>query len=105
MTSIICPKCKGHISEWDVICLNCGHTVSPEERKVLVKEHEEIMAHEHELKMAAHQAHLKHHHSHNLQMRLDKFSVGVFHTTFDVVTVFLISVLLLIITAWLMMMS
>jgi hypothetical protein len=38
-------------------------------------------------------------------MRLDKFSVGLFHTTFDVVTVFLISVLLLIITAWLMVMA
>lgn len=104
MTSIICPKCKGHISEWDVICLNCGHTVSPEERKILVKEQEELHAREHAERMAAHRAHLKHHHSHNLQMRLDKFSVGLFHTTFDVVTVFLISVLLLIITAWLMMM-
>ena len=103
MTSIICPKCKGHISEWDVICLNCGHSVSPEERKILVKEQEELYAREHELKMAAHQAHLKHHRPHQLQMRLDKFSIGVFHTTFDIVSVFFISVFLLIIVALLMM--
>lgn len=103
MTSIICPKCKGHISEWDVICLNCGHSVSPEERKILVKEQEELHAREHELKMAAHQAHLKHHRPHQLQMRLDKFSIGVFHTTFDIVSVFFISVFLLIIVALLMM--
>lgn len=103
MTSIICPKCKGHISEWDVICLNCGHSVSPEERKILVKEQEELHAREHELKMAAHQTHLKHHHQHQLQMRLDKFSIGVFHTTFDIVSVFFISVFLLIIVALLMM--
>ena len=103
MTSIICPKCKGHISEWDVICLNCGHSVSPEERKILVKEQEELHAREHELKMATHQAHLKHHRPHQLQMRLDKFSIGVFHTTFDIVSVFFISVFLLIIVALLMM--
>ena len=103
MTSIICPKCKGHISEWDVICLNCGHSVSPEERKILVKEQEELHAREHELRMAAHQAHLKHHRPHQLQMRLDKFSIGVFHTTFDIVSVFFISVFLLIIVALLMM--
>ena len=104
MTSIICPKCKGHISEWDVICLSCGHSVSPEERKILVKEQEELHAREHAESMAAHQAHLKHHHPHHLQVMLDKFSVGVFHTTFDVVTVFFISVILLIVAAILMMM-
>ena len=38
MTSIICPKCKSHISEYDLICLNCGYSITQEEREVLVKE-------------------------------------------------------------------
>ena len=38
MTSIICPKCKSHISEWDVNCLNCGITITQELREQLSKE-------------------------------------------------------------------
>jgi len=44
MTSISCPNCKSHISEWDVICLKCGYSVTPEERELFVKEQEAILA-------------------------------------------------------------
>jgi hypothetical protein len=104
MTSIICPKCKSHISEWDVICLKCGHSVTPEERVKLVKEQEELIVREHAEKMSTHEAHLRHQHQHQMQMKLDKLSVGIFHVNLDVMTVFIISVFLLFIAALLMLM-
>lgn len=100
MTSIICPKCKGHISEWDVICLACGHSVSPEERKILVKEQEELQAREHAEKMAAH-AH-PHKPALSFQMKLDRLSVALLHANIDVVSVFIISIFLLAMAALLM---
>lgn len=95
MTSIICPKCAGHISEWDVICLACGHSVTPEERERLVKEQEALLTRESELKHEAHEAEMKLRHRHRLQKRFDRFTVGLFGVTIDVVTVFIIAVILL----------
>ena len=38
MASIICPECKNHVSEYDLACLICGHTITEEEREKLIKE-------------------------------------------------------------------
>lgn len=95
MTSIICPKCKSHISEWDVICLKCGYSVTPEEREQLVKEQEAILARQAELDQLAHEAEMKLKHRHRLQKRFDRFTVGTFGISIDIVAVFIIGFILL----------
>jgi len=104
MTSIICPKCKSHISEFDLVCLNCGHTVTPEERELLVKEQEELFAREEEAQRAAHEAEMKLKHKHRIQKKLDRLSFGVLGVTLDVVTVFVIALILIAIVTVLMLM-
>lgn len=104
MTSIICPKCKSHISEWDVICLKCGYSVTPEEREHLVKEQEALLAREAEQERQAHEAEMKLKHRHRIQKRFDRFTVGLFGVTIDVVTVFIIAVILLAAVSVLMLM-
>jgi len=103
MTSIICPKCKSHISEWDVICLKCGYSVTPEERELLVKEHE-ALAHQAELEQQAHEAEMKLKHRHRLQKRFDRFTVGMFGVSIDIVAVFIIGLILLAAVTVLMLM-
>jgi uncharacterized Zn finger protein (UPF0148 family) len=95
MTSISCPNCKSHISEWDVICLKCGYSVTPEERELLVKEQEAILARQAEQERQAHEAEMKLKHRHRLQKRFDRFTVGTFGISIDIVAVFVIGVILL----------
>jgi len=76
MTSITCPKCKNHLSDWDVICLNCGFSITPEEREKLVKEHE--MQHAHDSLYRIHKKDLKHERRHRLQKRLNSVSLNFF---------------------------
>lgn len=95
MTSIICPKCKSHISEWDVICLKCGYSVTPEERELLVKEQEAILARQAEQEHQAHEAEMKLKHRHRLQKRFDRFTVGTFGISIDIVAVFIVGLILL----------
>ena len=104
MTSITCPKCNSHISEWDVICLKCGHSVTPEERELLVKEQEAMLAGETGLTREAHEREMKLKHRHRLQKRLDRFTLGVFGVTADVLTVFVIAIILLAAVSLLMLM-
>lgn len=80
MTSVTCPKCKSHISEFDLICLNCGFTVTPEIREKLVREREQHDALEHEKQRLAHEEKLKMHHGHPLLRKLNHFSQNLFHT-------------------------
>ena len=74
MTSVTCPKCKSHISEFDLICLNCGFTVTPEIREELVKEKERQDALEAEKQRLAHEKKLKMHHGHPLLTKMNRFS-------------------------------
>lgn len=74
MTSVTCPKCKSHISEFDLICLNCGFTVTPEIREELVKEREQQDALELERQRLAHEEKLKVHHGHPLLRKMNRFS-------------------------------
>lgn len=104
MTSIICPKCKSHISEWDVICLKCGYSVTLEEREQLVKENEALTAHQAELENQSHEAEMKLKHRHRLQKRFDRFMVGTLGVTIDVITVFIIGLILLAAVTVLMLM-
>ncbi len=104
MTSINCPKCKSHISEWDVICLKCGHTLTPEEREQLVKQQEELAAYDTELKSSAYEKEMKLKPRHHLQKKLDKFLVDTFGVTIDVITVFIVALILLAAAAVFMLM-
>ncbi len=74
MTSVTCPKCKSHISEFDLICLNCGFTVTPEIREELVKQREQQDALELERQRLAHEEKLKMHHGHPLLRKMNHFS-------------------------------
>jgi uncharacterized Zn finger protein (UPF0148 family) len=80
MTSETCPKCKSHISEFDLICLNCGFTVTPEIREELVKEREQQDALELEKQRLAHEEKLKMHHGHPLLRKMNRFSQHRLHT-------------------------
>ncbi len=103
MASVICPKCKNLISEYDLVCLNCGHTVAPEEREKLVKEHEASVAREQAEKQALHEAEMRLKHRHRLQKKFDRFTVKRFGVALDLVTVFIISLFLIACAAVLMM--
>lgn len=104
MTSIICPKCKSHISEWDVICLKCGYSVTPEERELLVKEHEALIAHQAELESQAHEAEMKLKHHHRLQKKFDRFTVATFGISIDIIAVFIVGLMLMAAVTVLMLM-
>jgi hypothetical protein len=80
MSSVTCPKCKSHISEFDLICLNCGFSVTPEIREELVKERELQIAREAEMRKAAREEKLKQHHGHPLLKKLNRFSQNRFRT-------------------------
>lgn len=104
MTSIFCPKCKSHISDFDLVCLKCGYTITPEEREQLLKEHEELLARKAEAKRAMHEEEMKLKHKHRIQKKLDRFSFRALGVTLDVVTVFVIALILIAVVTVLMLM-
>ena len=96
MTSIICPKCKSHITEFDLSCVNCGYTITQEE---LVKEREELKSKKLLEKGSTHQEELKHHQEYKLEKKLNKLSVGFFKVGFAemIVPLFIILVIVIVI--------
>jgi len=102
MTSITCPKCRSHISEWDVICLNCGFSITPEEREKLVKEQEKQSSHHTLIGNSHHEGVLKHQHEHKIQKKLNKISLGFFNVGWAEMAVPFILIMLIIIVAILM---
>ena len=99
MASLVCPVCKSHISDFDLCCLKCGYIITPEERIRLVKEREEQIAHDLEMKKVLHEEKMKHRNKHRLQKQLDKFSFRFLHVRLDLIIVFVIAILLLFISA------
>ena len=99
MTSIICPECKSHITEFDLSCLNCGYTITQEEREKLVKEREELKSKKLIEKGSTHQEELKHHQEYLLEKRLNKLSLGFFKVGFAemIVPLFIILVIIVVI--------
>jgi len=97
MKSITCPKCRSHISEWDVICLNCGFTITPEERELLVKEQEKQSSDDSFIGSSPHVRVLKHQHSHKIQKKLNEISFGLFKVGWAELSVPIIIFLLIII--------
>ncbi|MBV5312808.1 MAG: hypothetical protein JZU47_05895 [Prolixibacteraceae bacterium] len=96
MTSITCPKCKSHLSDWDVICLNCGFSITPEEREKLVKEHE--MQHAQHANEHNHEKELKHEKEYHFQKMLNSISLNFFKIGWtEMVVPFSIFVLILIV--------
>lgn len=99
MTSIICPKCKSHITDFDMSCLNCGYKITEEEREKLVKEREELKSKKLLEKGSTHQEELKHHQEYKLEKKLNKLSVGFFKVGFAemIVPLFIILVIIIVI--------
>ena len=102
MTSVTCPKCKSHISEFDLVCLNCGFTVTPEIREELVIEREQQLAREAEKQRLAHEENLKRQHRHPVLKYLNQFSLKLFKIGWAEMVVPVIIILLIIITIVLM---
>jgi len=99
MTSLICPECKSHISEYDLVCLNCGFTVTEEVREKLVKKQEELAAKKLLEKDSTHQKELKHHQEYKLEKKLNKLSISFFKVGFAemIVPLFIILVIIIVI--------
>jgi len=95
MTSIICPNCKSRVTEFDLSCVNCGYTVTQEERKKLIDEMIKAQAPAEDLS-AEEKAH-KLLQEHKLEKKLNKFSVGLFKVGFAEMIVPLLIILLIII--------
>jgi len=104
MASLVCPKCKSHISGFDLCCMKCGYAITPEERIRLEKELEEQIASDEARKLALHEEKMKHQQKHPLQKKLDKLSYQFLHVRLDIVIVFVVAVFLLIIAVIFMLM-
>jgi uncharacterized Zn finger protein (UPF0148 family) len=102
MASLVCPKCKSHLSGFDLFCMKCGYTITPEERIRLEKELEEQIASDEARKLALHEEKMKQQ-KHPLQKKLDKLSYRFLHVRLDFVIVFVVAIFLLIIAAFFML--
>ena len=95
MTSIACPKCGKHITEYDVICLNCNFVITPEIRAKLLKEREERILLEADL---ARRRVPNRHKEHKLQRKLNRITLRLFGIGWaKLVVPFIIFILLLIV--------
>lgn len=100
MTTIICPNCKSHISEWDLNCLNCGMTITEELREKLVGEMERKQASESAEEDSFRENVLKRHRKFQLQRKLNRLSLRLFKTGFsEIVVPFFIVILILVVIA------
>jgi len=97
MTSIICPNCKSRVTEFDLSCVNCGYTVTQEEREKLVDEmlKSQAPAEDHSAEERAHKLLQEH----KLEKKLNKFSLGLFNVGFAemIVPLFIILVIIIVI--------
>ena len=104
MASITCPKCRKHMSVFEVVCFNCGFTMTDEERDRQLKELEK-QRHEDSLKGSSPpQGALKHPREHKLEKKINTISLGFFKIGWAEMVVPLIIMLLLVIVAILMFM-
>jgi len=98
MTSIICPNCKSRVTDFDMSCVNCGYTVTEEEREKLIDEmlKAQAPAEDHSAEERARKLLQEH----KLEKKLNKFSVGLFKVGFAemMVPLFIILVIIIVIT-------
>ena len=103
MTSIICPKCKSHITMWELNCLNCGLAITEELREKLIKEQQKQNSAPSFKESSPKEEALKRHKKYVFQKRLNKFSLGLFKIGFAEMVVPLSIVALVIIVIILML--
>ena len=96
MTSIVCPKCKSHISEWDVDCLNCGLSITDELRKQLIDEQQNQRSTQRLQDIPSRVKALKPDRKYKLQKALNTYTFGFFKTGFAEIVVPILIVLLVI---------
>ena len=96
MTSIVCPKCKSHITVWDSSCLNCGLTITEEIREQLSKEQQSQRLKDNLRDIPAQVKALKPDRKYKFQKTLNKYSFGLFKTGFTEIVVPVLFVLLII---------
>ena len=104
MTSIICPKCKSHISEWDVNCLNCGLTITEEIREKQIKEQQKHSTSDSSEYSSPQVKALKQDKKYKFQKKLNQFSLGYFKIGFAEMVVPVLVVMLIIIVIVFMLM-
>ena len=104
MTSIICPKCKSHISEWDVNCLNCGLTITEEIREKQIKEQQKHSTSDSSEDNSPQVKAMKQDKKYKFQKTLNVFSFGLFKTGFAEIVVPILIVVLIVIVIALMLM-
>lgn len=98
MTSLVCPKCGKHITDWDLACLNCDYVVTPEERARLKAEHEKLISIGSAGKEHFHTRSVKH----PIQRKLNRISFGVFKLGWPEMVVPLVTVLMIILLIFFM---
>jgi|APDOM4702015159_1054818.scaffolds.fasta_scaffold149363_1 hypothetical protein len=92
MSSIICPKCGKHITDWDLACINCGYPITQEERIRLKTEHEKLIARDTFGKEHFHARSL----NHPIQRKLNRISFNIFRVGWPEMVVPLVAVLLIV---------
>lgn len=98
MTSLTCPKCRSHISEFDLNCINCGYSISQEEREKLKMEEEKQRSRKALEKIQAKESLLKQENEFKILKRLNAVSLGLFKVGWtEMVMPFVIVVIVIIV--------
>jgi hypothetical protein len=98
MTSLICPKCGKHITDWDLACLNCDYVISPEERARLRAEHEKLIS-SGTIGKDHFQARSR---KHPIQRKLNRLSFGIFSLGWPEMVVPIVAVLMIVLLIFFM---
>jgi hypothetical protein len=98
MTTLICPKCGKHITDWDLACLNCDYVITPEERVRLQTEHEKLIS---SYSVGKEQFHARSW-EHPIHRKLNRISFGLFRVGWPEMVVPLITVLLIVLMIFFM---
>jgi hypothetical protein len=98
MTSLICPKCGKHITDWDLACFYCDYIITAEDRVRFKAEHEKIITRDSARKEHFHARSGKH----PIQRKLNRISFGVFKLGWSEMVVPVIAVLLIVLLIFFM---
>jgi len=102
MTSVSCPKCKKHMSVFDVVCFHCGFIMTDEERDRQLKEQENQRQEDELRERSPKPETFKHPREHKMSWKINTISFGLFKLGWDELVVPLIIVLLIMIVAMIM---
>lgn len=102
MTSVSCPKCKKHMSVFEVACFHCGCIMTDEERDRQLEEQEKQRQEDELRERSPKPEALKHPREHKMSRKINTISFDFFKLGWDELVVPLIIVLLIMIVAMIM---